>query len=214
MPRCALHTLCLTVLQGLTAAPAAAQEPPPRIGPFVLDVRGSIPQFPDDPAVAEARGLDVRELPGRGVGGDAAVHVYLPRWSGVTVGLGGQVTLVRARSGAVPGAGLRAVTERLTSMSPQLSLNFGTGQGWSYLSVGRGTSAWSIVADGVGAQPADSERLRTFNYGGGARWFSKAHVGFTFDVRFHEVAPGSPQADSPGTPRTTLLVMSAGVSFK
>jgi hypothetical protein len=99
-------------------------------------------------------------------------------------------------------------------MAPHLSLNFGTGDGWSYLSVGRGTSQWSIVPEGTDARPADAERLRTFSYGGGARWFSKAHLGFTFDVRFHEIAPGSPQPDGPGSPRTTLLVLSAGISIK
>jgi hypothetical protein len=196
------------------ATPATAQVEPRRIGPVVLDLRGSFPAFPAEPALAESRGLDARELPGRALGADAAVHVYFARWKAVTFGLGGQVTFARASSAAVPAAGLRGVTGRLTSMAPHVSLNFGTGEGWSYLSVGRGTSAWSIVPDGASAQPADTERLRTFSYGGGARWFSKPHIGFTFDVRFHEVAPGRPQPDRPGSPRTTLFVLSAGVSIK
>jgi hypothetical protein len=214
MRRLAALALCLPVLIAVAGRPAAAQEPPTRIGWFVLDFRGSFPGFPDDPAVAQSRGLDVRELPGRGLGADAGLHVYLLRWKALTIGLGGQVTFAQAKSDAVPVASLRSVTERFTSMAPQLSLNFGTGNGWSYLSVGRGTSAWWIVPDGVEERPADIERLKTFSYGGGARWFSKRHLGFTFDVRFYEMAPGAPQPDLPGSPRTTLLVMSAGVSIK
>jgi hypothetical protein len=214
MRRSAVFALYLPMLMGLLGRPVAAQDAPRRIGPVVVDVRGSFPAFPNDPALAESRGLDVRELPGRGLGADAGIHVYVARWKAVTLGIGGQVTIVQAGFAAVPAAELRAVTERLTSMAPHLSLNFGTGDGWSYLSVARGTSAWSIVPDGSPSTPADRERLRTFSYGGGARWFSKRHVGFTFDVRFHEVAPGSLQPDRPGSPRTTFVVLSAGMSIK
>ena len=35
-----------------------------------------------------------------------------------------------------------------------------------------------------------SARLKTINYGGGARWFAKAHVAFSFDVRFYAINPG------------------------
>ena len=102
----------------------------------------------------------------------------------------------------------------VTSAAPQLSLNFGTGDGWSYLSAGRGTSTWSLVPDQQDETFADQERLRTFNYGGGARWFARRHLAFTFDVRFWEMAPGTPQQGRPGSPRTTLLVLSGGISVK
>ena len=38
--------------------------------------------------------------------------------------------------------------------------------------------------------PPDDEPLNTINYGGGARWFIKPHVAFSFDVRFYAINPG------------------------
>ena len=57
-----------------------------------------------------------------------------------------------------PALGLRAVTETFTSLSSELSLNFGNGNGWSYLSGGIGVSTWSIVPDGAAPLPVDEER--------------------------------------------------------
>jgi hypothetical protein len=62
--------------------------------------------------------------------------------------------------------------------------------------------------------PADSEHLKTVNYGGGARWFAKTHLAFSFDVRFYAINPGSAYLDYPHSPRTTMLVIGAGVSVK
>ena len=62
--------------------------------------------------------------------------------------------------------------------------------------------------------PADEERLTTINYGAGARWFARPHVAFTFDVRFHEIYPGTPQGGLPGSPRMNMLIIGAGVSLK
>ena len=53
----------------LVARPGAAQDPPPRIGPFVVDVHGTMPRFPaDDQQLADSRGLELSELPGAGLG--------------------------------------------------------------------------------------------------------------------------------------------------
>jgi hypothetical protein len=211
----AVVAILLPMLLVITTGGAVeAQDEPSTIGPFVVDVRGSFPSFPEDPLLASSRGLDVRELPGRGYGLDAGAHVYLLKWKAVTIGLGGQYTIARSRSSPETGLELRSVTERFTSITPQLSLNFGSGDGWSYLSAGRGTSTWSIVPDDQQPGSGDRERLTTFNYGGGARWFARPHLAFTFDVRVHEVAPGSPESGRPGSPRTFLLVLSAGVSVK
>jgi hypothetical protein len=208
-----LVLLCQTVLLAMNGSALAQDEPRP-IGRFALDLRGSFPGFPSEPSLAESRGLDARELPGRGLGADAGVHLYLLTWKAVTVGIGGQVTVATAHASGASAAGVRPVTTRFTSMAPQLSLNFGGRDGWSYVSVGRGTSTWSIVPEGEIRGPADRERLRTFNYGGGARWFAQPHLAFTFDVRFWEVAPGTPHLERPGSPRTTLLILSAGISVK
>lgn len=207
--------LCFATIAAVSA-PAAAQDPPPRIGPFVVDVRGTFPKFTSSQQLADSRALATSELPGVGLGLDVGAHVYVLTWKAVTVGLGGQLTVARSRF-TPPGqnqAGLRAVTERFTSIAPQLSLNFGDGNGWSYLSGGLGPSTWSIVPDGAASSPADQERLRTLNYGGGARWFVKRRLAFTLDVRFYAIDPGTPQPGHAGSPRTTMLIMGAGLSVK
>ena len=122
-----------------------------------------------------------------------------------------------SRSRQAPDAGaqnLHSTEERFVTASPQLSFNFGTGSGWSYLSGGIGLSQWSLIPEGQNPAPADTERLKTINYGGGARWFAKRHLAFSFDVRFYAINPGSPSSTGKASPRTTLLVLNAGVSLK
>src|SRR5262249_6665190 len=153
----------------------------------VVDLHANIAQFPSDSQVlADSRGLNVAELPGPGFGGDIGVHVYPLRWRAVTFGIGGQVTVARSRQKPDEGTGLRAVTARFTSVAPQVSFNFGSGTGWSYVSGGIAGSKWSIVPDGFSSPlAADNDTLKTINYGGGARWFIKRHLAFSFDIRFY-----------------------------
>jgi hypothetical protein len=200
----------------VTAARANAQGPPPRIGPFVVDAHMSIPSFPtDSQELAASRALNPAELPGRGWGGQVGAHFYLPPWGPLTLGVGGEVMLARATSTPVdPSSGLRSVEERLLSAAPQVSFNFGTGHGWSYLSGGVGRSVWSIHEVGLEPSAADVEPLQTFNYGGGARWFIKNHLAFSFDARFYEIQPGTAIPPSPGSPRTKLFIIAAGISLK
>ena len=77
-------------------------------------------------------------------------------------------------------------------------------------------SLWSIIPDGGQPRPVDEEPLRTINYGGGARWFIKPHLAFSLDVRFYDIANGTPELGLgfPGSPRTVLLVIGAGISIK
>ena len=200
------------------SAHARAQEPPPRIGPFVVDLHGIVPMFTDDPILAQSRGLNQVELPGSGLGASVGVHVYLVRVKGVTVGVGGEATASRSRSAPISAADqtteLRGVREEFRSIAPQLSLNFGNGNGWSYLSVGVGRARWSVVPDGADPLPPDDEVLKTVDYGGGARWFIKKHLAFSLDVRMHEIKNGAPQEGRPGSPHTLLLVIGAGISVK
>ena len=211
----AVVLLAIAIVPVLCAR-ADAQDAPPRIGPFVVDVRGTVPQFSNDLALAQSRGLTQFELPGIGLGVAAGAHLYPLKWRAITFGIGGELAMARSHS-TPPDAEQnlrRAVTERFTSIAPQLSFNFGSGNGWSYISGGIGPSIRSIVPDGQQPKPADEERLRTINYGAGARWFAKKHLAFNFDVRVYAIDPGTPQAGFPGSPPATLLIMGAGVSVK
>ena len=60
------------------------------------------------------------------------------------------------------------------------------------------------------ASPGEQEsgRLRTINYGGGARWFFTPRLAFGIDLRAHQLAAGA------GTPRVSVFAASAGVSFR
>jgi hypothetical protein len=216
LPRSPAVSLLALAMMLTVASRARAEDAPPRIGPFVVDVRATVPKFKQqDAQLAGSRGLDPGELPGVGIGVDAGAHVYFLTWKAVTIGAGAQLTL--ARSHTTPPATLnatRSVTERFMVIAPQLSLNFGSGDGWSYVSGGVGPSTWSIVPEGAVPGPADQERLKTVNYGGGARWFTKRRLAFTFDVRFYAIDPGTPQRGRAGSPRTTMLIVGAGISVK
>ena len=209
----------------VTCRPASAQDPPPPLPRVVVDLQGLVPVFPNDaPQLADSRGLYVTELPGAGMGGRVGVHLYLFKVMAVTIGVGGDAIL--GRSSSTPAAGtvlasdgvtvltLVPVDERLTSLGSQLSLNFGSGHGWSYLSGGVGRSRWSVHPSGQAETSADNESLPTLNYGGGARWFAKSHLAFSLDVRIYEIQPGTAIATRPGSPRTRLFVVGAGVSLK
>lgn len=216
--RCpALHVGVLLLCAFVSGAGSvSAQDPPPRIPWFVVDLHGSVPRFPsDDPELAESRDMKLAELPGRGWGLQVGAHIYPLRWRVITFGLGGEIAL--SRSSQTPpddATGLRPAVERFRSIAPQVSFNFGNGNGWSYLSGGISRSTWAIVPDGQEDYPPDSEPLKTINYGGGARWFIKPHLAFSFDVRLYAINPGSPFGGLPGSPRTTLMVIGAGVSLK
>ena len=212
---------CLTLVLASFARPASAQDPPPPIPWVVLDLHGSLPRFPsDDAQLAASRNLQLVELPGGGLGAQVGLHLYPLHTRLVTVGLGGEIAIGRARQTPLPGATLpngvtpiRSAEERITLLSPQVSLNFGNGSGWSYLSAGLGTTTWSLAPEGLIDYPPNGDRLKTLNFGGGGRWFIKPHLAFSFDVRFYAVNPGF--ADLyPATPRARLLMIGAGISLK
>ena len=211
MPRVLLAAAA--VLLG-AAAPAAAQDDEP-IGLFVADLRGSFVRFGRQPDLARSRGFRPHATPSMGIGVDAGAHVYPLRWRFVTFGLGAAYHASFGDRGASPddvdpdGPTLR---KTFRAVSPQLSLNFGGRNGWSYLSGGLGTSRLALFPRG-GGQP-DQRSARTLNYGAGARWFVKRRVAFSLDLRFHSVSPLAPTATEPASPRMTLMVLSVGASFR
>jgi hypothetical protein len=192
--------------------PAEAQEPPPPIGGFVVDLHGVVPMFPGDLQTAASRGLGSDTLPGTGLGVTAGGHLYFAKLLAVTFGIGGEVAVGRSHvAAAAPSPG---ITDTFVAVSPMLSLNFGSGNGWSYLSFGYGESRLSIVPDGAQPLPVDDEQQKTLNYGGGARWFIRKRLAFSLDVRLYEIAAGTPESGNPGTPHTKLLLIGAGISVR
>lgn len=214
MRHLALLILCLTTLGTVRAH---AQDPSAPIPPFVVDVHASIPGFPtDSQELADSRGVvNLGSLPGRGFGGQIGAHFYFLHWKALTLGVGGEVMVARASSTPPDGStGLIPMEERLLTAAPQLSFNFGSAHGWSYLSGGVGRTVWSLHETGLEPSAADVEPLSTVNYGGGARWFIKNHLAFSLDIRFYEMQPGTPIGPQPGSPRTRLMIVAAGVSLK
>jgi hypothetical protein len=222
--------LCLSASMG--AQTTVGQPPTPdRPGPWVVDIRGatvSLPQdaafFPDIPSSTA--------VPSRGYGIDVGAHVYVLQLGPARLGIGGM--LLRARGTASPGkpdedekpspTGLATtpdVATLLTTVGPQLSLNFGSRAGWSYLSAGIGRARMSTRTsrfvdeddedDVTAAQLIEHGSRSSLNFGGGARWFTRQRLAVSFDVRFHIIGAGG---EEPATPGKTLLTASVGVSLR
>jgi hypothetical protein len=223
MPRAGSPIIVFLAMAAVVAgfAPAAVAQEPERepIGRFAADARVALPRYPDDPDTASALGVAADNLPGRGLGFATAVTVYPLRFGrSVALGVGGEWLVFSGGSKSLDpetegGASSPTVTTRFSALSPQISLNFGGRDGWSYVSGGIGWAAFTTERDEAPVAEAD-ENTRAINYGGGARWFAKAHLAFTFDLRFYRI---DPQAAAPGRPAyggRRMMVFSAGVSVR
>jgi hypothetical protein len=100
----------------------------------------------------------------------------------------------------------------VTTIAPQLSFNFGTHEGWSYLSGGYGistTHAEVNIPDSFGGESGSRDRRTpALNFGGGARWFLQEHLAVGFDVRFHRLLAKN------AVPTTQMVGLSVGVSLR
>lgn len=226
MRRAALTVVVLLAV----AVPAFSQvTAAPTPGPYVVDLRGAtvgIPQavsfYPTIPAGTI--------VPTRGFGLDVGAHVYAGHAGPARLGFG--ASFVRIRGTAVTPATTTTSTSGETSsgsdssssdsddeetlanpdiastvrlFSPQVSFNFGTGAGWSYLSAGLTLVAVKVTAAATTDAPEtsrDSGTTTGFNVGAGARWFLNRHFGVGFDLRFHR------------TGSSTLFGANAGISVK
>jgi hypothetical protein len=199
---------------------AAAQDTPPEklpIGRFVADARIAFPKFKDDPGIAAGLGVTVRNLPGRAFGPVIGAHWYPVRLGLVTFGFGGEV--MRARRGRTIDTGTEdepaetTVNSRFSALSPQISFNFGSRDGWSYISGGIGWSTFTAERKDR-PLPDQESRSKTINYGGGARWFAKKHLALSVDLRFYAVNPQEATSTRPGFPRMTLTTFSVGAAVR
>ena len=217
-PRARIRTAlrpCCTVLLLLAAVTPTAAQDPGSIGPFVVDIRGAFVSVGQDAELAASRGLGPAQLPGSGLGLDIGGHIYLFRWQSITFGLGASALFAspsRSAGKNDPDPSGPTVKTRFMALSPQLSFNFGDGDGWSYVSGGLGTSRMSVFVT-TGDEPAQ-RRAGTLNYGGGARWFIKPRLAFSFDVRMFAISPLEQTSTEPSSPRMTRVAISAGVSIK
>ena len=207
----------LFVIVLLAVARTTAAQPPEPVGGFVVDVRGSLARFKADAGVASALGVTADNLPTRGLGGAVGAHWFPFRMRRVAFGLGGELMFARDSRTKAPASETApegpTVSTRYTAMAPQISLNIGHRDGWSYVSAGLGRARLTAERDDLPFAD-DGAAVRVLNYGGGARWFTSPHVAFTFDVRFHTVAAQAPVGTRPAFPRTRFMVLSAGVSFR
>jgi hypothetical protein len=202
------------------AIPAAAQDTPPEeqpIGRFAADVRGAFPKFKQDPAIAAGLGVVVANLPARAFGFVVGAHWYPARLGVVTFGVGGEILLARRGRTLEPGTDDEAprptVNSRLSAISPQISFNFGSRDGWSYISGGIGRAAFTAERKDA-PLPDPESSSKTINYGGGARWFAKKHLALSVDFRFYAINPQEATRARPAFPRMTLTALSVGVGFK
>ena len=205
---------CVVLLSLIPPSPAAAQDPG-TIGPFVIDIRGSFVSVGQDAVLATNRGLAPDQLASSGLGLDIGGHVYLFRWRSITFGVGASALFMstsRTPRQDDPDPDGPPVKTRFRALSPQLSFNFGDGNGWSYLSGGIGTSRMSIFVE---QETEPTQRgAGTLNYGGGARWFVRPGLAFSFDVRLFAISPLEQTDTEPSSPRMTRMAISVGVSIK
>ncbi len=216
----------LTLLLFL-AAPAAAQTSE-RLPWFTVDLHGAWVGLPSAegwvPLVPATT-----PLPGRGWGIAGGATVYPLKFGVATLGLGVGLATGRGTSHALTrttGSGstettvptTTTVTTRITSLLPQLSLNFGHKLGWSYLSAGYGRSKVASSSEAFGtmlAQRTPEAWNAAINFGGGARWFMKPHLGAGFDVRFTKLSSrAATEAQPVFGKRTQVVTLSVGISIQ
>jgi hypothetical protein len=209
--------LTLTLVGVLASTPAAAQGPPSPPGPYVIDVRGVSSGVPADAVFFPPLAADL-PIPTRGPGIDVGAHLYAGRLGPARLGFGANLLNVRTEkvtptaapstSSSSAQVGPPGVRVDMRTLAPQVSFNFGTADGWSYLSTGVGfTEVLARTVDSVD-RSRSSGWVMTINGGGGARWFLTRHVAFGLDARLHSVAGTDTMSAS------MLFSIAAGISLR
>ena len=225
----------LLVMAGvLLGTPVDAQTPPDPPGPYVFDLRGATSGLPGDtgflPTIPEGT-----RIPSRGFGFDVGAHIYPFELGSARVGFGLSMMRVRGTASTTvlttPTTSQSATTvapappdmvSLFTTVAPQVSFNFGTVDGWSYLSAGLGVGSIEATATptapatqvATGPETRSSGTIRSINYGAGARWFLMRHIAVGFDIRFHRLSSGRDQSAGIVTAGGTLFSASIGISVR
>jgi hypothetical protein len=173
------HLVVLTAALAI-AAPSFAQTKEP-LPLFAADLHAATVGLPQAEGWVPAVSADT-ELPGRSWGFAGGASVYPSRLGVITFGFGASFAMAEGSGESLTittGSGDTAVTRvtpvvhtGMTSILPQLSLNFGQKFGWSYLSAGLGYSKVSSRAEAVGSTPEvvlPEAWNQAINFGGGAR---------------------------------------------
>jgi opacity protein-like surface antigen len=212
--------LAVAALIGAAGTATAQQKQPLPVA--VIDLRGASVGLPTvegwTPPVPEGT-----VVPSRSYGLDVGGHLYI--WRGRRVALGVGANVVMSKGQTSPAEPTEAqisvppeVTTRLTSLAPQLSINFGHRFGWSYMSggVGRARVKADVSRRATITSPSEVEIgwVQTINYGGGARWFINDHIAFNLDLRWHTLPSVAATAARPAAGRASLIVAGGGISIR
>jgi len=209
--------ICLVIAS--PAAPAAAQQKEP-LAPFVVDVHGVFARHKAEPSVAADLGVEAGNVPTRTFGLGGGAHVYVLRSTKLALGVGANFAFGRGSrtleveeedsEEPVPGPTVR---RHFMTLSPELSLNFGHRNGWSYISAGMfGRS--KLYVDRADAPASGAPFRNTINYGGGARWFTNDHLAFSLDLRWYSIEAQPASGGLVAQPKTTVLMVSGGISLR
>ena len=216
----------------LVAAPATAQAPKEGLPRFAIDLHAATVGLPTAEGwvpIVPVVAADTN-VPGRAWGLSGGANIYLLKLGVMTFGIGAQLATGRGKSEPAPIVTPPSVTPstpapqtipvvitQITSVLPQVSMNFGHKLGWSYLSAGYGRTRVSSSKSAVGAVPGEvipEAWNPALNFGGGAKWFMRPHLGASFDVRFTKLGSRGATATLPSAKRTQMVTMSVGISIQ
>jgi len=226
VPGVQVRAAFLALISVALVAPASAQtrEPLPW---FAVDLHGASVGLPTAEGWIPVPVIGDTPLPGRGFGAAGGATLYPLRLGIITFGAGVSISAGKGKGESLTittGSGASAVTvvtpimrTAVLNVIPQLSINFGHKPGWSYLSAGLGTTRVTSSMDAVGTTPqviVPETWNQAINFGGGARWFMKPHLGAGFDVRFVKLGSRSATATLPAAKRTQVWTISAGITMQ
>lgn len=220
--------LSMGTLLGMGPANRALAQSADAPGPFAVDVRVVMPSFAPTDAQAQALNLEKVQLPRRGLGLDVGANVYPLRKGGFALGIGAHYLTANGSAKATTAANSEneeaianapKIKTKFTALYPEVSLNFGSRRGWSYLSGGIGWARRGIEqVEGTPTLPNPdfemSERVRTLHYGGGARWLWSDHIGFGFDMRWHRMPAQEATTTTRAFPKQSYFAVGGGITIK